>query len=565
MKHGAVDRVTITSLSARALALALLSCAISTAAQAQAARTVTVQLLAINDLHGALQPTVGPEGQVNGVAAGGVEYLATHLKRAAQDNPNSILVGAGDLMGASPLISSLFNDAPTIEALNAMHMDLTAIGNHELDRGAASFLHRLDGTCPRPAGCPADRKAAPATYQYLAANVLKGDGETLEPATAVRRIGGVKIGFIGETLKGTGAMISADASQGLRFLEESQVANAAAAQFERQGVHAIVLLIHQGGEQAPAAGAPADPNSCVNFQGALTDILPKLSPSIKVVITGHTHQVYNCRIGGRVVTSAGAFGRLFTRVTLTVDAGSDRVLRAEAVNEVVSRDVPKDQAQTAILKRYAPEADRLAGRLVGSSTGEIGRGRNAAEETPLGDVIADSYLAGTAEPGQGGAEVAFINSGGIRASVAGLTGPDGSRPVTYGDVYRIQPFADNLVTRTLTGAQLRLLLEQQFHDGGRNDILQVSRGFTYRYRKDAPAGQHVVEGSIALNGRPVAPDQPIRVATTNFLAEGGNGYTVFGEGSDPVTGDIDVDVVVRYFQAHSPVAPGPEDRILRAD
>jgi 5'-nucleotidase len=545
---------------ATSLLLAALVCADFSSALARPLRRVEVQLLAINDLHGYLEPPAGAQGEINHVPAGGVEYLATHLERAAQEHPATLLVGAGDMIGASPLLSSMFDDAPTIETLNAMHMAVTAIGNHELDKGAVVFQRKIEGLYPREDGCPDGRARAAASYQYLAGNVVLTDtGAALAPATAVRTVGGIKIGFIGETLQGTGAIISPRAANGLDFQDESRVANAAAAKLERQGVHAIVLLIHQGGQQNPAAGVAADPNGCVNFQGDLAPILPKLAPSIKVVISGHTHQFYNCRIAGRVVTSASAFGRMFTRMTLQIDPRTDRILSVEAVNQVVTRDVPKDGVQTAILDKYRSGLAQLAGRVVGSTSGKIVREQNHAAESAMGDVIADSLREEGPSSGAVGAQVAFINSGGLRASL------DAAGPVTYGELFAIQPFADHIDSITLTGDMIRRLLEQQFHATGHSDILQVSKGFTYRYRLDAPPGRHVAPGSIALDGRPIAPGDKVRVATSEFLAQGGNGFTVFAEGADAEMGNIDVDAVARYFTAHSPLAPGPIDRITRTD
>ncbi len=510
---------------------------------AQQTGAVTVQLLAINDFHGNLEAPPGPDGMVNQIPAGGAEYLATHLRNAARDNPNSILVGAGDLMGASPLISGLFRDSPTIEALNAMNLAVTSIGNHELDHGATELLHRIEG----------------AKYQYLAANVVRAGtrGETILPATAVRTVGGVKIGFIGETLEGAGKLISPQSAQGLSFLEESSVANAAAARLERDGVHVIVLLIHQGGRQHPASG-PADPNGCVNFEGDIKSVVSKLSPSIKVVISAHTHEFYNCTLAGHTVTSASSYGRMFTRINLTIDPASDAIRGVSAKNEVVSRDVAPDPAQTAIIAKYKPGAAHIADEKVGSVTGEISRMKNDAGESALGDVLADAGLASARAPEKGGAEIAFMNAGSIRT---GLEGPT----VSYGALYTAQPFGNQLTVHTMTGDMIRRLLEQQFRADGGTNILQVSEGFTYRYRLHAPAGQHVVAGSIMLHGRVIAAADKVRVEASDFLIGGGDGFTIFHEGANPIGGQVDVDALADYFRAHSPLAPGLQKRIVRVD
>lgn len=546
------------------IAIAILLAAVGRQGTAQQARTVTVQLLAINDFHGNLDPPMGSGGLVNQTPAGGVEYLATHLRIAARDNPNSILVGAGDLMGASPLISGLLHDGPTIEAMNAMNMSVTSIGNHELDHGPAELFRRIAGGCLRQQDCNEGQKSEAARFQYLAANVVRTDGSggTLLPATAVRTLGGVKIGFIGETLEGTPETVPPESVQGLRFLEESAVANEAAAQLERQGIHAIALLIHQGGQQQTNGGQP-DPNGCANFDGPIKTVVGKLSPSIKVVISGHSHRFYNCEISGHTVTSAGSFGRLFTRVNLSIDQESGTILSVSAKNEVVTRDVAKDPALTAILDKFQPAADRISNQPIGSITGEIGNTANSAGESALGDVITDAQLASVSAPEEGGAVIAFTNSAGIRAAIAS---PSGRREVSYGDLYGAQPFGNRVEVRTLTGDMIRRLLEQQFQFVPNPNLrVQVSEGFTYQYRLNAPAGQRVVAGSIALRGHPIAATDQVRVAATDFLFSGGGGLTVLGEGTNPTVGPVDVDALVDYVRTHSPVAPGPQNRIVRLD
>jgi 5'-nucleotidase len=324
-------------------------------------------------------------------------------------------------------------------------------------------------------------------------------------------------------------------------------------------VRAIVLLVHEGGRQWPAQG-DTDPNGCEGFTGALTPVLEKLSADVSVVVSGHTHQFYNCRIGGRLVTSAGSFGRMFTRIALDVDRGSGRITSASAQNQVATRDVAKDPAQTRILVKYGALAEAKASQVVGSASAALTRVANSAGESALGDVIADAQLAATRAPENGGAEVAFMNVGGIRADV-------GAGDVRYRDLFEVQPFGNVLMVVTLTGEQLRRLLEQQFErpSAARGRLLQVSSGFAYSYRAGAPAGQKVDADSIRIAGRRVAPGDRIRVAASDFLANGGESIAVLGEGTDRVVGVADIDALVAYFKARSPVAPGPQDRIIRID
>ena len=504
---------------------------------------VSVQVLAINDLHGNLEPPVGGDGRVNGVAAGGVEYLATHLLAAEKDNPNSILVGAGDMFGASPLLSALSDEKPTIEALDAMHLAVNALGNHELDRGPETLKTRLKGS----------------HVEYLAANTV-GGGRTLFPSTVVKTIGGVKVGFIGEMLETAPSVISAQSIRGLRFLEESSVANEAAARLEREGVHTIVLLVHEGGFQHPPRGTQADPNGCVNFSGEIAEIAAKLSPSIKVVISAHTHSFYNCEIAGHIVTSASAYGRMFTRVDLSIDPKTDRLLSVKATNQVVTRDVAKDPAQTAIIAKYKPVVEKVSNQTEGSIAGPIGRMENASGESAMGDLIADAQLAETSAPDKGGAVIAFMNSGGIRAELAGDAGP-----VTFGQLYAVQPFGNRLTVHTMTGAALKRLLEQQFSADGSAQILEVSDGFSYQYKVHAAAGEHIVPGSVKLHGKPIGDTDKLRIEASDFLAAGSGGLKAFREATDGMIGPVDVDALVDYFKTHSPVAAPALNRIVRVD
>ena len=525
---------------------------------AAAAGTVSVQILAINDFHGALEPLAGSTGQIGRTLAGGVEYLATFVARDRARNPNSIFVSAGDIIGASPLVSALFHDEPAIESMNAMHLAISSVGNHEFDKGYAELLRLKRGGCHPTDGCQAGPFAG-AQFDYLAANVIRTDtGATLFPPTAVRTIGGVKVGFIGETLEATPRIVSPAGTRGLEFLNEATTANKYAAELASQGVHAIVLLLHEGGRQELTG--PLDANGCDHLSGPIEPIVRKLSPEIPVVLTGHSHNVYNCRIDGRVVTSAASGGRVLTRVEMEIDRATDRVVKASALNEVVTRDVPKDPEQTAIVQKYGALAEATGNRAVGSTTANLTHGVNLSNESSLGDVIADAQLTATSAPENGGAVVAFMNSGGIRGDIT-------TRSVTYRDLFAVQPFGNVLNVVTMTGDMIKRVLEQQFDNptSGARNLLQVSNGFTYRFRANAPPGQHVDAGSITINGRPIGPADRVRVEVIDFMVAGGSGYRVFGEGTEKVVGLVDLDALIAYFRTHSPVAPGPQNRIVRID
>ena len=529
--------------------------------------TVAVQLLAINDLHGHLEPPSGPNGRINSIEAGGAEYLATHLKNAIAEHPHSIVVAAGDLVGASPLASSMFHDEPTIEALNAMGLTVASVGNHEFDEGYDEALRLRRGGCHPKDGCQDGDGFDGARFEYLSANVIrKTTNRPLFPPTAVRTIGGVKIGFIGATFAGTRDVTTPAVARDLTFLDEAATANAYAAELKRQGVHAIVLLIHEGLRQT---GEAADPNGCAGISGGLEPVIKQLTADIPVVISAHSHAFYNCRIGDHLVTSASSYGRMITRVIVEVDPTTGRIVRASATNQVVTRDVARDPIVSKIAGKYSALVEKTAKQVVGSIAGNLLAAANAAGESPLGNVVADAQLAATSGADRGGAMVAFMNSGGIRASVAANPPASIERPapVTYGDLFGVQPFGNIIMTFTMTGDMIKRLLEQQFDNPGpgATRMLQVSAGFTYRYRLTAPAGQRIAADSIQLNGRRIAATDRIRVTASDFLINGGDAFTVFGESTDRVVGVADIAALVDYFKARSPVSPPPQNRIERTD
>jgi 5'-nucleotidase len=530
--------------------------------------TVVVQLLAINDLHGHLEPPTGPDGRINAIDAGGAEYLATHLKNAAAEHPHSVVVAAGDLIGASPLTSSMFHDEPTIEALNAMGLAVASVGNHEFDEGYDEILRLKRGGCHPKDGCQDGDGFAGARFEYLSANVVRKTTRTpLFPPTAIRTVGGIKIGFIGATLTGTSEVTPPVIARDLTFLDEAATANTYAAELKRQGVHAIVLLIHQGLRQS--GGQEADPNGCAGVSGGLEPVVKQLSADISIVISGHSHAFYNCRIGDHLVTSASSNGRMITRVMIEADSTTGRIVRTSATNQVVTRDVARDSGVSTITGKYKALVEHTASEVVGSIAEDLLTAPNTAGESPLGNVVADSQLAAASGSDRGGAAVAFMNPGGIRASIVANppASPAQPRRVTYGDLFRVQPFGNVIMAFTMSGDMIKRLLEQQFDNPspGATRILQVSSGFTYRYRSAAPAGQHVDADSIQLNGRRIAMTDRVRVAASDFLIDGGDSFTVFKESTDRLDVLGDVAALVDYFKAHSPVSTPPESRIVRTD
>ncbi|HEX6888670.1 MAG TPA: bifunctional metallophosphatase/5'-nucleotidase [Candidatus Nanopelagicales bacterium] len=521
-----------------------------------------VQLLAVNDFHGNLEPPTGSSGRIGSVNAGGAEYLATHIANLRAQNPNTVVVSAGDLIGASPLLSALFHDEPTIEAFNEIGLDFNAVGNHEFDEGEQELLRMQRGGCHPEDGCIDGDGFEGADFRFLAANVVRKDnGKTLFPPYKIRTFAGARVAFIGMTLEGTPGIVTPSGITNLEFLDEADTVNALVPRLRAKGVEAIVVLLHEGGAQVGTY------NECTGVSGAVVDIVNRMDDEVDAIISGHTHNAYNCVIDNKLVTSASSFGRLVTDVDLTIERSSGEVRSMTANNVIVTRDVAKDGAITSLINRYNAIAGPIANRVIGSITANITRATNAAGESALGDVIADGQLLATTPADLGGAVVAFMNPGGIRADLTYASSPtgEGDGNVTYGEMFTVQPFGNNLVTLTLAGTQIDRLLEQQFDNPGPGQarILQVSSGLTYAYSASAPAGNKVDPASIRLNGVTLDPAGNYRVTVNSFLADGGDGFSVLKEGTNRLGGAVDTDAFEAYFQANSPVAPGPQNRITQ--
>jgi 5'-nucleotidase len=525
-------------------------------------RTVEVQILAVNDFHGNLEPPSGSSGRIGTIDAGGVEYLATHIDMLRATNRHTVVVSAGDMIGASPLLSALFHDEPTIEAFNLIGLDFNAVGNHEFDDGIVELLRMAEGGCHPVDGCIDGDDFAGADFEFLAANVVwKKNGKTIFPAYKIRSFAGARIAFIGMTLEGTPSIVTPSGIADLNFLDEVETVNALIPEIRKKGVETIVVLVHEGGLQTGTY------DQCVGISGPIVDIVNGFDDAVDIVVSGHTHQAYNCVIDNKLVTSAASFGRLVTDIDLEVDLRTGDVTKMSAGNVIVTRDVPKHTLLTALIDRYKVLAAPLANRVIGSITADITRSTNAAGESALGDVIADAQLAATSDPALGGAVVAFMNPGGIRTDLIynQISGSEQPGEVTFGESFAVQPFGNNLVTMTFSGAQIDALLEQQFNNPtpGTNRILQVSEGFTYEWSASAPVGNKVDPTSIKLNGVTLDPNGLYRVTMNSFLADGGDNFSVFTQGTNRVGGVVDTSALEAYFQANSPVAPGPQNRIVQ--
>ncbi len=527
------------------------------------AAPVELRILAINDFHGYLRPPSGgiriadPSDRTRKITvpAGGAERMATLVRELRQGRKNTIFVAAGDLIGASPFLSAMFHDEPTIESMSMMGLELSSVGNHEFDEGKDELKRMQNGGCHPVDSCRGPQPFAGAKFHYLAASTIEKDtGKTIFPPYEIRNFEGVPVAFIGLTLKGTPDIISPTSAAGLEFADEAETVNALIPGLKAQGVEAIVVLIHEGGFPT------GDYNECPGISGAIVDITRKLDRAVDVVVSGHTHQAYVCEIDGRLVTSADKYGTLVTAIDLKLDPRTRDVISAKANNVIVRDDtVPKDGGQTALLEAYEKLSAPIANRRAGSVTETLSRAPGDSGESALGDVIADAQLAATRADANGGAVLAFTNPGGIRTDITRRD--DGA--VTYADIFAAQPFRNQLVTLSLSGSQIKSMLEQQWLDPKRPRILQVSKGFNYGWDAAKPYGERVIAGSMSLHGKRIDPATSYRVTVNNYLAVGGDGFSVLKEGTAPQFGVFDADALYAYFQANSPIAPGAPDRILR--
>ncbi|GGQ66032.1 bifunctional metallophosphatase/5'-nucleotidase [Couchioplanes azureus] len=558
--------------------------------------TVKGQFLSYNDFHGAIDPPGGSGAVVNGVPAGGVEYLATYLKKlraeAANDGRQTLTVGAGDLIGGSPLVSAAFHDEPTIELMNEVGLQVSSVGNHEFDEGVNELIRIQRGGCHPVDGCQDGDGYRGAKFTYLAANTInKKTGLPILPPIDIKFVQGQPVGFVGLTLEGTAGIVNPAGIKDVRFANEIETANKWGSLLKLFGIKAQVLLLHQGGTQKGSEDNPVPGVSdCNDFSGPVVDIVKGLNPEFSLVVSGHTHKFYSCELpnakGTSVVTSAGNNGQVVTDIDYTIDRRTGRFAEVTAKNVVVENGVPdgnggwkKDPVTGAFLKnpdtvdpkakkvadKYRTAVAPIANRVVGTITGDIVRTVGANGESPLGDVIADAQLAWTKNDG---AQLALMNPGGIRADFdaeASAGGePDGK--VTFGEAFTVQPFNNLVVTQTLTGAQLKDVLEQQFVGfGGQTTqrILQVSAGVTYTWNSTAAPGSKVTE--LKLNGTAIDPAATYRVTTNDFLANGGDGFTNLALGTNRTTAPgFDIDALIGYLSTGEPIAPGPANRITKA-
>jgi len=500
-----------------ALAFVLAACA----ASAPPSRTVELRLITFNDFHGHIETAPA---------------LATAIGELRRGHPHTAVVAAGDLIGASPLGSALLGDEPAVKALSDAGLELSAAGNHEFDHGRDALL----------------RLQRAARFHWLAANVFDSEtGGALLPAFEIREYEGIRVAFLGAVLRSTPQVVMASGVRGLDFRDEADTVNALVPAIRAAGVEAIVLLVHEGGRLPGRYDDPA----CPGFEGPIIDIVRRLDPAIDVVVSGHTHEAYACRIAGRLVTSASAYGRMVATIDVTLDRATGDVVSAKP--GLVAVDPVRFKGDAA-MRRYVEgierEAAPLTQRKVGVIHGELSPLPDGSGQSPLGRFVAEAQLAAMRGAG---ARVAFVDPGGLRAPLRG-GGDDGS--VTYGDLHAAQPFGNSLVAMTLTGSQLARLLEQQWRGRkapGHPRLLSFSEGFDYRWDDSKRVGHRVVAHSMKLDGLEILPQRSYRIVVNSFIAEGGGGYTVLREGADRVAGPLDIEALERYVLVGHDLIPGP--------
>ncbi len=558
-----------------ALPLALLCGCIDPPVRDAAPRApVNVKLIAFNDFHGHVESA---------------DALAANVARMRWRAAHSVVVGAGDAIGASPLVSSLFLDEPAVEALNRIGLEFNSVGNHEFDKGAAELLRLQNGGCKggEAHSCQGARVGTPvpfegAKFRWLSANVIElASGRPLLPAYGVKTFDGVSVAFIGVTLKGTPTIVTPSGVRGLEFRDEADTVNRLVPELKARGIEAVVLLIHEGGVQR---GAQPDINGCEGrLAGSpLAGIVARLDDAVDLVVSGHTHAAYKCRLpnaAGREipVTSAGAFGRLLTEADMTIDPASRDITAVAATNRLVRRDdpsLPPDAAVARIVDGYRDLAERLAGRVIGAIAADLPNTRvDAACNMPAGQLIADAMLAATSAPEAGGAQLALMNGGGVRSpgfSFRSSAAGEGDGNVTFGEAFTVQPFGNDLVTLTLTAADLRGVLEEQFagcggQPSGNTRVMLASAGFNSTWDGARACGERI--RVLTLRGESIVQDGKLlssrryRVTVNNYMAEGGDGYATFRKGTDRRMGPRDVDALADYLARFKPpsAAYRPED------
>ncbi|WP_216853013.1 bifunctional metallophosphatase/5'-nucleotidase [Phytoactinopolyspora halotolerans] len=550
-------------------AMGLVGVGLATAPAAADDHETTIDILATNDFHGRLEAS----GQAAGAAvlAGAVDQMRT-------ENPNLVFAAAGDLIGASTFVSFVDDDHPTIDALNAAGLDVSAVGNHEFDKGYCDLVDRV---IPR------------AEWEYIGANVKVKDGHThgcentelddlAESWTA--DIDGVTVGFVGAVTEHLPELVSPSGIEQIDVLDIVEETNRVADELKADGADVVVLLVHEG---APTTQL----ETAIDPDNDFGKIVNGVNANVDAIVSGHTHLAYDHHIEvdewvdeGRDVTvrpvvSAGQYGYNLNKISFTVSDDDGVSAMESAIVPLTERDddgnwVPlyePDEEVQGIVDDAVERADELGAESLGEITADFNRARqsdgaeNRGGESTLGNFVADVQLS-AARITDEETDVAFMNPGGLRTDMtyagSGEGDPDGN--VTYREAAEVQPFANTLVTMTLTGERVVEVLEEQWQpDGASRAFLKlgVSENLTYTYDPEAAAGEHIT--SVTIDGEPLDADGYYRVVANSFLASGGDNFTTLAEGVDVAdTGQIDLQAMVDYLGQNSPASPDYAQRAV---
>ncbi|PFG44772.1 5'-nucleotidase [Isoptericola jiangsuensis] len=528
---------------------------------AQAADPVDIQILATNDFHGRIQANGSEAGAA--VLAGAVEQL-----RAA--NPNTVFAAAGDLIGASTFESFIQHDRPTIAALNEAGLDVSAVGNHELDQGYTDLVERVMA--------PYDAQTNPyggAEWQYVAANLkMRATGEDAVPASWLKDFGDVQVGFVGAVTEELPSLVSPGGIAELEVASIVDTANAEADALVAEGADVVVLLVHDGAETTQCASMPTADN-------AFAQVVNELSPEVDAIVSGHTHLAYDCAFpvdewAGRAVTerpvvSAGQYGYNLNQLVFSVDPDSGDVVGLDTAILPLAGNYPADTEVAGIVSKAVADAEVLGAQPLGQIEGAFNRAKlasgseNRGGESTLGNLVAEVQRWATSGAESGAAQIAFMNPGGLRADMTG-TGTGSPRTLTYKQAAVVQPFANTLVNMRLTGAQIESVLEEQWQPAGASRPflrLGVSEGFEYTFDPAGAAGDRIT--SMTLDGAPITADATYSVTVNSFLSTGGDNFFTLAEGTDKRdTGKIDLAAMVDYLAEFAADAPLPVDYSQRA-
>ncbi|MGG3466072.1 bifunctional metallophosphatase/5'-nucleotidase [Neobacillus pocheonensis] len=496
-------------------------------------RFIQVQLLGINDLHGQLDIT----RKFNGRYIGRVEYLAAYLKQRKAENKNTLLVHAGDMVGGSAPVSSLLEEEPTIEVLNKIGFNLGTLGNHEFDRGVKEMMRLIHG-----GNNPKTGTFEGAQFPYVCANVIdEKTGKLILPPYEIKKFHGIPIGFIGVVLSDTPKIETASVLAGVKFTDEVKAINKAVANLKKQGVKAIVVLAHNGGSQSALTGAA---------NGEIIDIAKKIDDEVDVLFGGHTHTYLNTEVDRKLIVEAYSYGTAFSDVHLELDPATKDIVakKAEIVN-VYQDAIKPDPEIKELMKKYEAKVAPIVNKLVGKAVNDITSTKNKDGESAIGNLIADSERIAM------NSDLAFMNPGGIRGDI--LAGE-----VTWGELFTIQPFKENLIKLNLTGDQIRRLLNQQWQPQGTVRMLQIS-GLKYTWDGTKGVGSKVID-IYRADGTPIDPKAKYTVTVPEYLANGGDDFSVFREGTDKVVGPVDIDVFENFVkQLKQPISYSIQGRVKK--